>query len=145
MRSSWRAPDCRARTGASPTFSSRTRVRRRSLNSLTPVDVAIALVWHEDRLLIARRMANVHLGGAWELPGGKCEPGESPAACAVREVREEVGVEVEVVSARTVIEHAYPERTVRLHPFDCRYLSGDPAAHGCAAWRWITIEEIDDY
>jgi A/G-specific adenine glycosylase len=107
--------------------------------------VAIALVWDAGRLLIARRMANVHLGGAWELPGGKCEPGENPAACAVREVREELGIQVEVVRPRAVIEHRYRDRAVRLHPFDCRLLGGEPQALGCVAWRWITVAELDQY
>jgi mutator protein MutT len=115
------------------------------LNSVTPVEVAIALVWRADRLLIARRLANVHLGGAWELPGGKCEPGESPAACAVREVREELGIEVEVSRARPVIQHQYRDRAVRLHPFDCRLLAGEPQALACFTWRWVTVEELDRY
>src|SRR6185436_16391614 len=124
----------------SPTSCSGRTARRVSLNSPIPIDVAIALVWREGCLLIARRMANVHLGGAWELPGGKCEPGEPPAACAVREVREELGIEVEVIRARAVIEHAYHDRAVRLYPFDCRLLGGEPEALGCVAWRWVTVE-----
>jgi mutator protein MutT len=115
------------------------------LTSRSPVDVAIALVWDGPRLLITRRLANVHLGGYWELPGGKCAPGEAPAACAAREVREELGLEVAVLRPRPVIEHAYQDRLVRLHPFDCRYQGGDPAAAGCAAWRWVTVAELPAY
>lgn len=115
------------------------------MTSSSPIEIAIALVWRGGELLITRRLANVHLGGMWELPGGKCEVGESPAACAVREVREEVGLEVTVLGPRTVIEHAYRERTVRLHPFDCRYEGGDPQPLGCGAWRWVGIGELRGY
>lgn len=113
--------------------------------SPSPVDVAIALVWRDGRLLITRRLASVHLGGFWELPGGKCEPGEMPEACVVREVWEELGIRIRVRQRRPVVEHVYRERSVRLHPFDCDYLDGEPSADGCAAWRWVTRQELPAY
>jgi mutator protein MutT len=115
------------------------------LTSHTPIEVAVALIWRGDELLITRRVANVHLGGLWELPGGKCEPGEAPSACAVREVREELGIEVEPVRARRIIEHRYQDRTVRLHAYDCRYVAGDPGALGCVTWRWVGVGELERY
>ena len=115
------------------------------MSSDTPVEVAIALVWQGDRLLITRRAANVHLGGMWELPGGKCEPGEDAAGCVAREVREELGIEVEVLRARPIIEHRYRDRVVRLHPFDCRCLAGEPEARGCTTWRWVRVADLPRY
>jgi 8-oxo-dGTP diphosphatase len=111
----------------------------------SPIDVAIALIWDGPRLLITRRLANVHLGGHWELPGGKCAAGEAPQDCAAREVREELGLEVTVVRPRAVIEHQYRDRAVRLHPFDCCYQGGEPTLDGCAAWRWVTVAELAGY
>ena len=58
------------------------------------IEVAIGLVWKEGRLLIARRPEGVHLGGLWEFPGGKIEPGETPELCIRREMREELGIEI---------------------------------------------------
>ncbi len=102
-------------------------------------------MWRGDRLLITRRLANVHLGGCWELPGGKCRPGEALEDCVVREVLEEVGREVVPVGRRPVIEYDYRDRAVRLHPFDCRCLGGEPTAGGCAAWRWVRVGELSGY
>ena len=113
--------------------------------SASPIDVAIALVWSDHRLLISRRVANVHLGGYWELPGGKCRSGETPEECVVRETREELGIEVEVIRARPSIEHQYAERRVKLYPFDCVCLEGRPEAREAACCRWIEVSDLSRY
>ena len=109
------------------------------------VDVAIGLVWKDGRVLIARRPDGVHLGGLWEFPGGKVEAGETPEACLLRELREELGIEAEVIAKREVIEFAYPERIVRLHPIDCRWLAGEPHPAGCEDPRWVSPGELSAY
>ena len=58
------------------------------------IEVAAALIFDSDRLLIAQRPPGVHLEGLWEFPGGKREPGETYEACLLREIREELGCEV---------------------------------------------------
>ena len=115
------------------------------MSSDSAIDVALALIHHEGRYLITRRPAETHLGGLWEFPGGKCLPGESAEACAVREAREEVGVECRAEWVRPVIEFSYPERTVRLWPVECAYLSGEPSALEVAEWTWAAPEELDRY
>src|SRR3989442_151650 len=82
---------------------------RGSLSSPSIVEVAIALVWRDGRLLIARRPEGTHLAGLWEFPGGKTEPGETPAECIAREMREEMGIEVEVGDCEEIMEFSYPE------------------------------------
>jgi mutator protein MutT len=109
------------------------------------IEVAIGLVWKDGRLLIARRPASSHLGGLWEFPGGKVEPGETPEACLLRELREEAGIEAEAVGRREVIEFTYPERTVRLYPIDCRWLAGEPHPAGCEDPRWVAPAELSGY
>lgn len=108
-------------------------------------EIAVALVWRDGRLLIARRPAGVHLGGRWEFPGGKCEPGESPAECVRREVREELAIEVEPIRARPPIEYDYGDRQVRLHPFDCVYRAGEPHSAIGSEWRWVRPEELERF
>jgi mutator protein MutT len=115
------------------------------LSSRSIVEVAIALVHHDGRLLIGRRPEGVHLAGLWEFPGGKVEPGETPAQCLVRELREEMGIEVEVATPYDLLEFVYPERHVRLHPFACRLLAGEPEARACAELRWVTPAELAEY
>ena len=109
------------------------------------VDVAIGLVWKDGRVLIARRPAGVHLGGLWEFPGGKVEAGESPEACLLRELREELGIEAEIAGKREVIEFTYPDRAVRLHPIDCRWVSGEPHPAGSEEPRWVATSELPAY
>lgn len=88
-------------------------------------------------MLVARRRDDAdHLPGMWEFPGGKCKAGESPRHCAIREVREELGVEIEITAERTIIEHVYPTRRVTIHPFDAVILRGKPCAIECAEVFW---------
>ena len=107
-----------------------------------PVQVAAALVLHEGRYLLTRRKADVHLGGLWEFPGGKREPGESLEECLRRELREELGIEITEPVPFQVIRHAYPEKTVELHFFRCSIKDGQPRPLGCEALRWVTPEEL---
>jgi mutator protein MutT len=109
------------------------------------IDVAIAIVCCEDRVLICRRRQGGHLGGFWEFPGGKVEPGETPKSCAVREIREEVDLEIDVLSEMPVIEHDYPDRKVRLHPFLCSYKSGHAKPLGCDEALWVTSSNLPNY
>jgi len=109
------------------------------------VEIALALVRRDGRLLIARRPAGVHLAGLWEFPGGKMRPGETPAAAAEREAREETGVECRARAALPVIEHAYGERRVRLHPVECAWLAGEPQPLGAAECRWVRPEDLGAY
>ena len=112
-----------------------------------PLTIAIALILHpiKNTVLIAQRKADAHLGGLWEFPGGKCSPDETPEQCALREVREETGLEVTVLEAWSPITHAYPERTVMLHPFLCRALTENAQPLGSRRIIWTPVSELDMY
>ena len=107
----------------------------------------VAAIIRDDggRLLITRRPDNVHLAGLWEFPGGKVEPEESLIAALVREIQEEIGVTIEVLDEYFQVEHPYPERTVRLHFFNCRILSGEPKPLHVADLRWVLPSELDQF
>ena len=109
------------------------------------VDVSAALILHGGKLLIAQRHAKSHLGGLWEFPGGKREPGESFEQCLVREIREELGVEIAVGDLYEEISHDYPEKSIRLKFFICRLLAGEPQPLDCAAVKWIALPELDNH
>jgi mutator protein MutT len=106
------------------------------------IDVAIALVWRAERLLVTRRLPEAHLGGLWEFPGGKIRMGETPDDAAMREVLEETGVVVRARGRRTPIEWRYPERTVRLHPVDCDWLEGEGEPRGVSELRWVGLSDL---
>src|SRR5262245_54637012 len=96
------------------------------LKTENSIDVSAGLVFRDGQLLITRRHADAHLGGLWEFPGGKRESGETFEQCLVRELREELGIEVEVGEVLESVTHAYPEKTVHLKFFRCRWKQFEP-------------------
>lgn len=109
------------------------------------IEVAAGLVFRQGKVLITQRYAGAHQGGLWEFPGGKRDPHESFEDCLTRELREELGIDVEVHEAVETIEHAYADRTVRLKFFRCTWRQNEPQALGCPDFHWITRKELDDY
>jgi len=107
--------------------------------------VTAALVFRDGRLLITQRRPGDHLGGLWEFPGGKIEPGETPEACLRRELEEELGVEVTVGERFAEIAHNYPDRRVHLQFFRCELVRGEPTPLHCAAVAWVTRDELARY
>src|ERR1041385_7777749 len=116
-----------------------------SFNLQPSVEVAAGLVFRAGKLLITQRHPGAHLGGLWEFPGGKREPDETFEACLERELKEEIGIEVETSEILEEITHSYPEKTVYLRFFRCRWKQNDPQALGCHAFAWITQSELDNY
>ena len=111
------------------------------------MDIALALILHptDAAVLIAQRRPDAHLANLWEFPGGKCLPGESPADCARRETGEETGLSVQILDAWPPITHAYPDRTVTLHPFLCRALSEDARPLGSRQIVWAPLDALHNY
>lgn len=109
------------------------------------IEVSAGLIFRNGKLLITQRHADAHLGGLWEFPGGKREGGETFEQCLVRELREELGVEVSVGDLFEAITHSYPESTVDLRFFLCRLEHGEPQALGCAACKWVNQPELAEH
>lgn len=99
----------------------------------------------KGQILIDRRKQEGLLGGLWEFPGGKIEPGESVEECVSREIKEELGIEIEVGDRLITIEHAYTHFKVTLNVFNCKHLSGEPQPIECDEVKWVTLDEIDEY
>ena len=108
--------------------------------------VGAALVVNSRKeLLIAQRSEGSMLGGLWEFPGGKQEPGESMSACIARELREELGIETEVGEHFMTVRHAFSHFTMDLHVHWARLTKGRPKPLQCADCRWVKIAELDRY
>ncbi len=99
-------------------------VRTSSFTSRPAIEVSAAIIFRDGKLLIAQRHTASHLGGLWEFPGGKREPGETSEQCLVREIREELGVEISVGELFEEVSHTYPEKSVHLKFFFCQVISG---------------------
>ena len=97
------------------------------------------------RLLIAQRKDEAMLGGLWEFPGGSRESGETLPQCIARELREELDIDVAVGDALTVVHHAYSHFTIELHAYWARIRRGRPKAIHCAAFAWVTREDLRQY
>jgi mutator protein MutT len=106
------------------------------------IEVSAAMIFRDGKLLVTQRHAKSHLGGLWEFPGGKREAGETFEQCLVREIREELGVEISVGKLFEEITHDYPEKSVHLKFFICELLSGSPQPLDCAAVKWIHKAEL---
>jgi 8-oxo-dGTP diphosphatase len=109
---------------------------------MDPVIVSAAVIERDGAFLLTRRLRGTHLEGTWEFPGGKCEPEETPEACLVREIREELAAGVVVGDRMLVTRHAYPERTVELHFFHAT-LTDDPVPQIGQQMRWARREELE--
>jgi A/G-specific adenine glycosylase len=104
--------------------------------------IAVGVVWRDRCVLVAKRKPEGLLGGLWEFPGGRIEPGESPEEACRREVREEVGLTVAVVRHIAEIRHAYTHFKIIMDVFECRYLSGRISLNGPVAAKWTTLEGL---
>ena len=103
--------------------------------------VTAAVIEQDGRFLVTRRPRGVHLEGLWEFPGGKCEPGETHVASLEREIAEELSTGAAIGREVFSITHAYPDRVVELHFFECR-LTGKPVAALGQEMRWVSREQL---
>ncbi len=104
--------------------------------------VAGLIIGEDRRVLMSQRRADQALPLQWEFPGGKVEPGEAPAEALVRELREELGVEVAVGRIWEVLFHAYPDFDLVMLIYPCRVTGGTPQAVEVADLAWMVTAEL---
>jgi len=105
---------------------------------------ACALVDADHRVLVARRPEGRSMAGLWEFPGGKVRPGETPEACVIRELREELGLDVAAncLAPLTFASHAYPDFHLLMPLFVCRIWDGLPEPREGQALRWLRPRDM---
>jgi len=96
-------------------------------------------------VLIDQRLEEGLLGGMWEFPGGKQEPGEPIEACIARELMEELGIVVSVGEALITLDHAYSHKKLQFVVHLCDWCSGDPKPLASQQVRWVRPEQLKDY
>lgn len=112
---------------------------------MTPVIVVAGVLFEGGRVLLTQRKKGAHLEGLWELPGGKIDPDEDPRDALVRELREELGIEVTVGAPIEVTSHRYPEKRVLLLFFEVTRAPGspEPTALDVADMVWATRGDLE--
>ena len=110
------------------------------------IDIAVGIIIGADgKILISKRPENVMLGGLWEFPGGKVESGESITDALHRELKEELGINVNEVTEFISIKHAYSHFKVTIHAFTCTNTSGIPQNLTSTELKWISINELPNF
>lgn len=108
------------------------------------IEVAAGIVTDaQSRILLMQRLPGKHLAGLWEFPGGKVEPGETVAQALVRELEEELGIEVHGSTPVISVPWDYPEKSVRLHALRVTAWSGEPHAREGHPLRWVDLRDMD--
>ncbi|HEY4136286.1 MAG TPA: 8-oxo-dGTP diphosphatase MutT [Alphaproteobacteria bacterium] len=109
--------------------------------------VAVALIDSDGRILIAQRPPGKSLAGLWEFPGGKIDPGETPEAALVRELREELGIEVEeaCLGPFTFASHSYEKFHLLMPLYLCRVWQGTPQPREGQVLKWVRPSQLDDH
>jgi len=104
--------------------------------------VVAALIKEKDQILIAQRHSKDPLAGKWEFPGGKLETGETPEECLVREIREELQVEIEFGSFYDDNVYGFKDQAIHLLFYWAEIMNGEvtPVVHDDV--KWITIKEL---
>jgi mutator protein MutT len=104
--------------------------------------VGIGLIRRGAAFLIRRRPDGTVYAGYWEFPGGKCEPGESPAQATARECFEEIGLHIVVGRLRRTVIHRYTHGLVELFFHDCMTEEPDAEPDPATGFRWVPIEQL---
>ena len=99
----------------------------------------------KGEVLIAQRRNEDMLGGLWEFPGGKQESGETIQQCISRELKEELGINVETAEFITTIKHAYSHFTMDMHTYFSKIKSGRPRPIECQDYRWVKISALREF
>jgi A/G-specific adenine glycosylase len=107
--------------------------------------ISVGIIFKNKKVLITRRKNEGLLGGLWEFPGGKVQPGENSQLACVREIKEEINLSVEIEKYFTTIKHAYTHFKIVMDVYICKYKSGRIKLRSAQDFRWIMIAEIKKY
>lgn len=108
---------------------------------------AVGMVDADGRVLLAQRPPGKKMAGLWEFPGGKVELGETPEAALIREMREELGVDIKeaCLAPFTFASHAYEDFHLLMPLYLCRRWQGTPTPHEGQVLKWVRPNEMKDY
>jgi 8-oxo-dGTP diphosphatase len=100
------------------------------------------IVNNQNCLLAAQRSQVMSLPLKWEFPGGKIEPEETAEDCLIREIKEELNIEIKIIQALPSNTHTYPKITIELIPFICEHINGEIILKEHAQFKWLHTDEL---
>lgn len=107
------------------------------------LDVVCALIVNDQgKVLAARRSVHMDLPGKWEFPGGKVDPFEQAEESIIREIREELGIVIQISKTAPAHVHHYEKKSIRLIPFICKQLSGTVSLKEHESYGWFTVKQL---
>ena len=107
--------------------------------------VTAAIILSDGKVLIARRNPMLTKGSRWEFPGGKIKPGEDPRRCLAREIREELGIEIEVLDKLGTITHAEDQRSLKLLFYRANWTAGSLHLRDHSEIQWVRADRLSEY
>lgn len=107
--------------------------------------VTAGLIWQDGLLLITKRPEGSHLAGLWEFPGGKQKTHEDLIRCLKREIKEELGIDIQPDEHLFTVQHEYESKRISLHVFNCTTLKGKPKPLEGQEIRWISPKDLKKY
>lgn len=111
---------------------------------MTPIQVVAGIIENKNgEVLLAERPPGKHLAGLWEFPGGKIEPDESPDAALIRELKEELHLDIEILSRIGTFPFQYPETAIELHVYRVLALSLPQTSNDVHRFKWVKPQAIE--
>ncbi len=109
------------------------------------IQVSCAIIVNSiGKVLVTQRSINMPLPLKWEFPGGKIEADETAEECLIREIREELNIEIQITSSLPPNDHQYPDKLIRLIPFICRQKGGEIILKEHASYKWLDAKDLLD-
>ncbi|WP_257296436.1 Nudix family hydrolase [Endozoicomonas sp. YOMI1] len=122
------------------------KAEKSKVDNSNVVHVAVAVILGDDgRVLLAKRPEDKHMGGLWEFPGGKVEPGEDIQLALNRELREELDIDVSTFIPLIKIRHDYPDKSVLLDTWVVSGIQGEPKGNEGQLIQWVEKGSLNDY
>lgn len=107
--------------------------------------VTAAIIEKDNKILITQRKKGKHGEFLWEFPGGKLEKGEAPEDCIIREICEELNIEIKVKDIFDVVYHRYENFNLLMLVYKCNYVSGEIKANEVEDFKWVELKDLKKY
>ncbi len=106
------------------------------------IEVVCAIIFKENKILATQHKRHPVHQSKWEFPGGKIEPAESKQEAIIREIKEELDLEISVLEELQTIDHSYPHQKIRLIPFVCTIIDGEIVLKQHRNYQWLDLEQL---